>query len=133
MTCQDACPPVPATPPSDLLCLPEQAILHHIDENDCCLFWICPQILRQGNLASRVLLFVLMIFIYFLFKISDGSPPIQFGFPGLPNQGQIMQNEVMVQVIEPLDEHTVRLAFSVPTLLVGLHGRVEVRYTATKQ
>lgn len=40
---------------------------------------------------------------------------------------------VIVQVLEPLDEHTVRLAFSVPAVLVGLHGRVEVRYTADKQ
>lgn len=37
--------------------------------------------------------------------------------------------DVTVTTLEPIDAHTVRLAFAVPSVIVGLHGRVEVRYT----
>lgn len=43
-----------------------------------------------------------------------------------------MPDEVTVQELEPLSEHSVRLVFSVPNLYVGLHGRVELRYTSDK-
>ncbi|XP_014475786.1 PREDICTED: putative epidermal cell surface receptor isoform X2 [Dinoponera quadriceps] len=49
------------------------------------------------------------------------------GFPAAPPS-----NEITVQILEALDEHTVRLVFTVPQLLVGLHGRVELRYTSDK-
>ncbi|XP_039282712.1 putative epidermal cell surface receptor isoform X2 [Nilaparvata lugens] len=43
VTCHAACPPVPANPPADLPCMPEQAILTHPPGEDCCLYWLCPQ------------------------------------------------------------------------------------------
>ncbi|XP_051166564.1 putative epidermal cell surface receptor isoform X2 [Leptopilina boulardi] len=55
----------------------------------------------------------------------SGAPP---GFTGPGGQ----QDEVSVQALEALDEHTVRLVFTVPGVLVGLHGRVELRYTSDK-
>ncbi|XP_011139831.1 putative epidermal cell surface receptor isoform X1 [Harpegnathos saltator] len=57
------------------------------------------------------------------FPLAGGIPGFQAGPPS---------NEVTVQILEALDEHTVRLVFTVPQVLVGLHGRVELRYTSDK-
>lgn len=42
------------------------------------------------------------------------------------------EDSISVHTLEAIDAHTVRLAFMVPRVIVGLHGRVEVRYTHTK-
>lgn len=55
VTCHAACPPVPATPPSDLPCAPRQAILSHPPGDDCCLYWLCPS--HSGKLASCVCMY----------------------------------------------------------------------------
>ncbi|XP_035734358.1 putative epidermal cell surface receptor isoform X4 [Vespa mandarinia] len=54
--------------------------------------------------------------------------PLTGGIPNFPVSSS--SDEVTVQVLEALDESTVRLVFTVPTILVGLHGRVELRYTS---
>lgn len=54
--------------------------------------------------------------------------PLTGGIPNFPVSSST--DEVTVQVLEALDESTVRLVFTVPTILVGLHGRVELRYTS---
>ncbi|XP_039312887.1 putative epidermal cell surface receptor isoform X2 [Solenopsis invicta] len=56
--------------------------------------------------------------------------PLSGGITGFPSASS--SNEVTIQILEALDEHTVRLVFTVPQLLVGLHGRVELRYTSDK-
>ncbi|XP_015598008.1 putative epidermal cell surface receptor isoform X2 [Cephus cinctus] len=67
----------------------------------------------------------------------EHNVPPNFGLPGgIPSfsghPAQSPSDEVSVQTLEALDENTVRLVFTVPSLLVGLHGRVELRYTSDK-
>ncbi|XP_023718167.1 putative epidermal cell surface receptor isoform X3 [Cryptotermes secundus] len=110
VSCQSTCPPVTASPPSDLQCDPHQAILSHLPGEDCCLYWLCPQLQHSGFLEHPL-------------------PPV------IPLQGHISrsQDEITVHMLEAVDEHTVKLIFSVPPVLVGLHGRVQLRYTSDKQ
>lgn len=51
------------------------------------------------------------------------------GFPNYPGYQQ--QDDINVQLLEAVNPHTIRLAFTIPSIIVGLHGRVEVRYTNT--
>ncbi|KAF5293261.1 hypothetical protein FQR65_LT11001 [Abscondita terminalis] len=50
-------------------------------------------------------------------------------FPLVPPGFQQPQDEVNVYVLEALDAHSVRLAFTVPSIIVGLHGQIDIRYT----
>ncbi|XP_046995960.1 putative epidermal cell surface receptor isoform X1 [Schistocerca americana] len=56
----------------------------------------------------------------------DNLPP---GFPRLPSQ---KTGDITVHIVEAVDPTSVRLVFSVPPVLVGLHGRIELRYTSDK-
>ncbi|XP_018322459.1 putative epidermal cell surface receptor isoform X1 [Agrilus planipennis] len=61
--------------------------------------------------------------------ISGGQ--IFSGFPNIPPNGMHRnQDEIVVHSVEAVDAHTIRLEFSVPPIIVGLHGQVEVRYTS---
>nr|XP_046492005.1 putative epidermal cell surface receptor isoform X2 [Neodiprion pinetum] len=116
VSCQPACPPVPALPPTNLDCPPTHASLRHLPEDKCCLHWVC------GN-------------------PSEASLPPTIGLdhalpPGFPIRGrpeiQSSSDQITVQTLEAVAEDRIRLVFTVPRILVGLHGRVEVRYTSEK-
>ncbi|XP_044265638.1 putative epidermal cell surface receptor isoform X3 [Tribolium madens] len=93
--CQNTCPPVTALPPPTLPCPPHQAMVDHLPDDECCMYWVC----SQGQ------------------QFPGGFPPT------------MQQDDITVTALEAVDAHTVRLAFVVPSVIVGLHGRVEVRYT----
>ncbi|XP_014226449.1 putative epidermal cell surface receptor [Trichogramma pretiosum] len=63
----------------------------------------------------------------------QGLPPIgQFPPHGGYNVASTQTYEVAVEDLRAISANSVRLMFTVPSVLVGLHGRVEVRYTSDK-
>ncbi|XP_014239873.1 putative epidermal cell surface receptor isoform X4 [Cimex lectularius] len=109
VNCRPRCLPVPNSPPSDLPCSPNDAILTHTPgEDNCCLQWTC--------------------------GAKQNAAPPRRPMPGFPiHPSQHDPNGIVVHTLEAVDENNVRLIFSVPLVLVGLHGRVELRYTSDKE
>ncbi|KAK4885060.1 hypothetical protein RN001_001331 [Aquatica leii] len=105
--CQNICPPVTALPPASLSCPPQLASLSHLPDDDCCMYWVCNS---ENSLPGN-----------------NGQFPA--GFPLIPPGFQQSQDEVNVYVLEAIDAHSIRLGFSVPPIIVGLHGQIDIRYT----
>ena len=57
--------------------------------------------------------------------------PSILGHPNPNLQGQ-QGYEISIEDLRAISANSVRLMFTVPSVLVGLHGRVEVRYTSDK-
>lgn len=110
LTCEEACPPTPHAPPPELPCPPHLAELDHVPGDGCCLHWTCPSAAHSTH--------------------DYAVTSVPGGFPHLPVSGQ--PEEVVVQTLEALDATSVRVVFSVPPVFVGLHGRIELRYTDDK-
>lgn len=79
-----------------------------------CLFFYC--------YSKLIVAFVCFLFLGHVAQLFPG------GFPNYPGYQQT-HDDINVHLLEAIDSHTVRLAFTIPSIIVGLHGRVEVRYT----
>ncbi|XP_022914000.2 putative epidermal cell surface receptor isoform X2 [Onthophagus taurus] len=106
--CQNVCAPVPPTPPRNLPCPPSHATLKHRPGDDCCLEWMCQKL--------------------------DLPPGLSFSptFPQIPAFPPQQHQEILIQHLEAIDPHTVKLSIEIPTIFVGFLGTVEVRYTNTR-
>ncbi|XP_043235759.1 uncharacterized protein LOC122388618 isoform X5 [Amphibalanus amphitrite] len=104
VTCQSSCAPVPATPPRELPCSPDQITLGP-GPNGCCKLWQC-----SDDVPSR----------------PSVSVPSSVHTEGLGiGQGNDIDN-LRVRDVKP---NSVQFSFSIPPALVGLPGRTEVLYT----
>lgn len=56
--CQNVCQPVTALPPPTLHCPPHLAVLDHLPDDDCCMYWVCS---RDGNSHGECFLQLLVI------------------------------------------------------------------------
>ncbi|XP_046995962.1 putative epidermal cell surface receptor isoform X3 [Schistocerca americana] len=105
VTCRRVCEPLGDSPPPEFNC-PVPPIIGLLPHDNCCRSWLCPQPSTGFGI--------------------DNLPP---GFPRLPSQ---KTGDITVHIVEAVDPTSVRLVFSVPPVLVGLHGRIELRYTSDK-
>ncbi|XP_067213383.1 putative epidermal cell surface receptor isoform X2 [Linepithema humile] len=65
----------------------------------------------------------------------QGHDNVYPGYPGnIPGfSAALPTDEITIQELEALDEHTVRVTFVIPQVFVGLHGRIELRYTSDRE
>lgn len=53
--CQNVCPPVTALPPANLACPTHLATLERLNEDDCCLYWMCKEDqMYTGNFLNYI-------------------------------------------------------------------------------
>ncbi|XP_022913999.2 putative epidermal cell surface receptor isoform X1 [Onthophagus taurus] len=65
---------------------------------------------------------------------ASSSPGLSFSptFPQIPAFPPQQHQEILIQHLEAIDPHTVKLSIEIPTIFVGFLGTVEVRYTNTR-
>ncbi|KAJ8673538.1 hypothetical protein QAD02_004800 [Eretmocerus hayati] len=114
VSCSPACPPVSETPPAHLNCRGQEPILAHLPGDECCTHWICDVSSTTSGYEQG--------------SSPDTQAPTVLG----PDDSNQQVYEVVIEELRPINMNTVRLMFSVPSALVNLHGRVEVRYTSDK-
>ncbi|KAF5273135.1 hypothetical protein FQA39_LY07625 [Lamprigera yunnana] len=59
--------------------------------------------------------------------------PYPGGFPNVPPGFQQPQEEINIYLLEAVDPQSIRIGFSVPSIIVGLHGQFDIRYTDNEE
>ncbi|XP_069993704.1 uncharacterized protein sas isoform X4 [Penaeus vannamei] len=122
VTCNDLCAPVPDTPPPELECPPEKAVLITLPGETCCRSWQC---------AAHSVAGVSAVFPLPPISILNGTPTSGFvpiGPPSPPHFGA--ENSIAEPVVQALDARTAQISFDTPPVYKGLPGELLVRFTS---
>uniref|UniRef100_A0A2A4JUK9 Fibronectin type-III domain-containing protein n=1 Tax=Heliothis virescens TaxID=7102 RepID=A0A2A4JUK9_HELVI len=150
LDCQDVCSPLPAVPPQTLRCPPNhRPAAVNISDEDCCKQWGCVphaghQMTTDGPSQQS---FLPTIPPEIHYPPDEGIPdydqnnihrPINAGEPALhglppgltlpPGYGD-MNKKLTVISLQADSPTSVKMLFGLPTVLVGLRGSVDLRYT----
>nr|XP_045611187.1 uncharacterized protein LOC123766224 isoform X4 [Procambarus clarkii] len=148
VTCRDLCDPVPAIPPPELNCEPQNAVLITLPGETCCRSWQCTAHTDADAATTGTTELTttdVEDFTEYPYTNKSGFPAIfplppvsvlsgtsTSGFvpiahPATPSFGSGGINE---PGITPLDAKTVHFFFSTPSLYQGLPGELLIRFTA---
>ncbi|CAG9565313.1 unnamed protein product [Danaus chrysippus] len=146
--CQEACNPLPSLPPQSLRCPPmHRPAPVNISDEDCCKQWGC--VPHGQNPKGSPTSFLPTIPPDNHYPQDDEIPdydqnnihrpeyPIQFGSSGLPigfpvPQGFDNENKKLsVLSIQSDSPTSIKMLFGLASVLVGLRGSVDLRYTDT--